>query len=81
MADTSEQRALCISDCVAGKLLKNMNTTLIVEDNDVFRQTLKNVLSRWFPSMDLQEARHGKEALEKVTALRPELIFIDIKLP
>ena len=61
--------------------LNTMNTTLIVEDNDTFRQTLKSLLNLRFPSMNLQEARDGKEALEKIIAFRPELIFVDIKLP
>jgi CheY-like chemotaxis protein len=48
---------------------------LIVEDNDHFRQTLRS------PSMSFEEARDGSEALEKVNAFDPDLIFMDIKLP
>ena len=58
-----------------------MTRTLIVEDNDTFRQTLKNLLSPQFPFMWFEEARDRKEALEKITAFRPQLIFMDIKLP
>jgi CheY-like chemotaxis protein len=31
--------------------------------------------------MDIAEAENGKEALQKVETLRPDLIFMDIKLP
>ncbi|NIO19985.1 MAG: response regulator, partial [Candidatus Aenigmarchaeota archaeon] len=58
-----------------------MCKTLIVEDNDNFRQTLRSLLDSRFPSMTFQEARNGKEALEKVDSFDPDLIFMDIKLP
>ena len=54
---------------------------LIVEDNDHFRQTLRSLLDARFPSMTFEEARDGSEALEKVRAFDPDLIFMDIKLP
>lgn len=57
-----------------------MCKTLIVEDNDNFRQTLRSLLDSRFPSMTFQEARNGKEALEKVDSFGPDLIFMDIKL-
>jgi DNA-binding NarL/FixJ family response regulator len=55
--------------------------TLIVEDNDTFRQSLKEVLDAEFPSMDIEEAADGTEALQKVDRFDPHLIFMDIKLP
>ncbi|MBW1744461.1 MAG: response regulator transcription factor [Deltaproteobacteria bacterium] len=58
-----------------------MFKTLIVEDNIPFRQSLKAVLDTEFPSMDIEEAANGTEALEKVTTFGPNLIFMDIKLP
>ena len=58
-----------------------MYRTRIVEDNDNFRQTLRSLLDSRFPSMTIEEAREGKEALEKVHAFDPDLIFMDIKLP
>ena len=54
---------------------------LIVEDNDFFRKTLKETLETLFPSFLIHEAREGNEALQKVDALRPELIVMDIQLP
>jgi CheY-like chemotaxis protein len=58
-----------------------MYKILIVEDNDHFRQTLRTLLNARFPSMTFEEAREGREALEKVSAFDPDLIFMDIKLP
>ena len=55
--------------------------TLIVEDNDSFRQALRSLLSSRYPSMSFREARDGKEALNEVAAFDPDLIFMDIKLP
>ena len=54
---------------------------LIVEDNDSFRGILKKSLESLFPSMVIQEATEGNEALRVVDALQPELIFMDIRLP
>ena len=58
-----------------------MFKTLIVEDNVTFRQSFKDVLHTRFPSMTLDEAGDGEEALRKIDALVPDIIFMDIKLP
>jgi YesN/AraC family two-component response regulator len=55
--------------------------TLIVEDNASFRNTLIDILSAQFPSIAIEEAGDGKEALQKVDSFQPHLIFMDIKLP
>lgn len=58
-----------------------MLTTLIVEDNTTFRQSFKEILLSRFPLMVVEEAAEGKEALQRLDALRPDIIFMDIKLP
>jgi DNA-binding NarL/FixJ family response regulator len=58
-----------------------MDRTLIVEDNDAFRQTLRNLLCPRFPRMSFEEARDGEEALDKITEFQPDIILMDIKLP
>jgi CheY-like chemotaxis protein len=55
--------------------------TLIVEDNVTFRNTFKEVLCKRFPSMLVEEAPDGVEALEKVETFLPDLVFMDIRLP
>jgi DNA-binding NarL/FixJ family response regulator len=54
---------------------------LIVEDNTLFRQSFKETLQDRFPSVEFYEAIDGEEALLQVEALRPNLIFMDIRLP
>ncbi len=55
--------------------------TLIVENNASFREILKEKLRTPFPSMVIYEAAEGNEALQKIDALKPELVFMDIRLP
>jgi DNA-binding NarL/FixJ family response regulator len=54
---------------------------LIVEDSTIFRKLLKETLHSRFPSMELFEAADGEEALQRIEASVPNLIFMDIKLP
>ena len=54
---------------------------LIVEDSAIFRKLLKETLHSRFPSMELFEAADGEEALQRIEASVPDLIFMDIKLP
>jgi len=54
---------------------------LVVEDNGLFRQTLGGSLQVSFPGAAIEEARTGVEALQKVKASLPDLIFMDIRLP
>jgi DNA-binding NarL/FixJ family response regulator len=58
-----------------------MTRTLLVEDSDTFRRTLRSLLSPRFPSMIFEEAKDSTEAFEKITSFDPQLIFMDIKLP
>jgi CheY-like chemotaxis protein len=58
-----------------------MFNTLLVEDNVDFRQALSDVLFSYFPMIGVDEAGDGEEALSKVEYQRPNLIFMDIKLP
>ena len=54
--------------------------TLIVEDNLLFRQSLKEILQRKFPAMIIDEADNGNDALQNISQHLPHLIFMDIKL-
>ncbi len=58
-----------------------MFKTMLVEDNVVFRESLRDSLKLRFPSMEIAEAENGAEALEKVGSLSPNLIFMEIRLP
>ncbi len=58
-----------------------MLRTLIVEDNKLFRQTLRECLEGSFPEIIVDEAVNGVEALKRINASRPDLILMDLKLP
>jgi len=58
-----------------------MSKILIVEDNDTFRHTLRSFLQSRFPSMVIEEAENGREALQKTNEFHPNLTLMDIKLP
>ena len=53
---------------------------LILEDNNTFRHTLKDLLIVRFPSMSIAEAKDEKEALAKMELFCPDLIFMDMPL-
>ena len=55
--------------------------TLIIEPNNNFRKTLRNILSSRFPFMSLEEAASREEALAKLKEPLPDLIFMEIKSP
>jgi two-component system response regulator YesN len=54
---------------------------LIVDPNDPFRRSLKQVLVSRFPFIDIQEAPDGGKGLEMVQGFGPNLIFLEIHLP
>ncbi len=54
---------------------------LIVEDSTLFRQLLKETLHDRFPSVEIQQAIDGEEALRQVELSHPHLIFMDLRLP
>ena len=58
-----------------------MCSILLVEDNNIFRRSLKEMLTMHFPAMGIHEASNADEALDLIDAQDPDLIFMDIKLP
>jgi DNA-binding NarL/FixJ family response regulator len=54
---------------------------LVVEDNGLFRQAVRESLQLSFPRLAIDEATTGVEALRSVEAFHPDLIFMDIRLP
>jgi DNA-binding NarL/FixJ family response regulator len=65
-----------------GQKEKNMTfRTLLVEDNDSFRQVVRFYLQSEFPSMSITEAADGVVALKEIDSRPPNLIFMDFILP
>ena len=62
---------------------KGMNKLrlLLVEDNNLFRQTLRESLQVSFPEIAIDEAANGVDALKRVNVFGPDLILMDIRLP
>jgi len=58
-----------------------MFKTMLVEDNVIFRESLRDSLQLKFPSMEIAEADNSVEALAKIASFSPNLIFMDIRLP
>ena len=54
---------------------------LLVEDNNLFRKTLRESLRLSFPEIAIDEAANGVEALKRVDVFAPDLILMDIRLP
>jgi DNA-binding NarL/FixJ family response regulator len=58
-----------------------VNKILIVEDSAIFRTLLKETLQSRFPSVEILEAADGGDAMQKIAAHLPDVIFMDVKLP
>lgn len=58
-----------------------MFNTLLVEEDARYRQALSDALLLHFPLIGVAEAGDGREALNKLEYLRPNLIFMEIQLP
>jgi two-component system response regulator YesN len=58
-----------------------MLRALIVEDNPHFREIFKMAFHHKFPSCTIEEAGNGEEALQIISGMSPDLIFLDILLP
>lgn len=54
---------------------------LIVDDEPLVRAGIRRVLEAEPDVVVLGEARHGREALAMVRALKPELMFLDVQMP
>jgi len=61
--------------------INKMRPVLIVEDNPVFCTILKGILTARIPSIVVEEASNGEEALIQFRKINPSLIFMDIRLP
>jgi DNA-binding NarL/FixJ family response regulator len=56
-------------------------TVLLVEDNDFYREEVKNILIEEFPSTSVFEASDGQSALSTFGEFKPHIVFMDIGLP
>jgi len=54
---------------------------LIVDDEPIARRVLREELELFLDVRVIGEAGDGKEALERITELRPDLVFLDLQMP
>jgi len=54
---------------------------LIADDHTLVREGIVSMLSRFEDINVIGEASNGKEAIEKVNDLRPEIVLMDISMP
>lgn len=57
-------------------------TALIAEDEPLLRRSLARMLAEAWPELVVvAEARNGREAVEQVEALSPQICFLDVHMP
>lgn len=56
-----------------------MKSCLIVDDSKVIRKVARRILESL--DFDIDEAGDGREALERVTAMSPDVILLDWNMP
>ncbi len=55
--------------------------TLIVDDEPIARRVLREELELFPEVLVVGEAGDGKEALQKIANLRPDVVFLDLQMP
>jgi two-component system, LytTR family, response regulator len=55
--------------------------TLIVDDEPIARQVLREELEAFPEIQIIGEAEDGREALQQITNLQPDLVFLDLQMP
>ena len=58
-----------------------MSSVLILENNDFFRRSFKEILKMYIPSLSVDESVDGLDALTKINQSSPDVVFMDIRLP
>ncbi len=61
--------------------MMTMLRTLIVDDEELARDRLRQLLKPFSDIDVVAEAQDGEEAISKITELRPDLVFLDIQMP
>ena len=59
-----------------------MTRAVIADDETLMREQLRERLAELWPELEIvAEAKNGAEAIEMVSAHRPEVVFLDIRMP
>lgn len=60
---------------------KALRQVMIVDDHPIFREGLKSLLENEKDIVIIGEASSGKEAIEKVQELNPDVVLMDVNMP
>ncbi|MBI1838528.1 MAG: response regulator [Flavobacteriia bacterium] len=55
--------------------------TIIIDDERLAREELKLLLKDYHEIEIIDEAKNGAEGIQKIKALKPDLVFLDISMP
>ena len=58
-----------------------MSSVLIIDNNDFFRRSFKEILKMYIPSLSVDESVDGADVFTKITQSLPDVVFMDIQLP
>lgn len=58
-----------------------MPSILVVENNDFFRHSFKEILKMYIPSLAIEESSDGSDAIAIISRRFPDMVFMDIRLP
>lgn len=58
-----------------------MARILFADDSQKMRSTVRSLLIQSNPTWEIYEAQTGKEALEKTSALNPDIVILDLNFP
>lgn len=61
--------------------MENKIKIMVVDDHELFRNGVIMVLNRLQNTVVIGEASNGKEFLEKLNSVKPDIVFMDIKMP
>ena len=58
-----------------------MAKVMVVEDSTLMIAVIKNFIQKMEKDIEVIEAHSGEESIEKYNSERPDLVFMDIKMP
>ena len=57
-------------------------TALIADDEPLLRRALARMLAKVWPELEVvAQARNGREAVEQFDKLKPDICFLDVRMP
>lgn len=55
--------------------------TILIDDERLAREELKSLLKDYMEIDIIDEAKNGEEGIDKIHALQPDLVFLDVNMP